>query len=317
MTTGIHHITAFCADPQANVDFYTTVLGLRLIKVTINYDDPGTYHLYYGDERGTPGSVLTFFPWAGSPGGIPGQGQAGVIRFSVPAGTLEAWAERLGQAGILTLGPQSRNDTEVLTLADPDGILLELVAGSGNDLREPWTGDGVPQEMAIRGFESVELWSLRPDATNRFLESVMGWSLVDQNEERSRWQLGSGGPGAWVDLPHHPAQSAGRMGPGTIHHVAWSIETDSEHQRWLEQLQESGVPVSHAYDRTYFRSLYFREPGGVLFELATEAPGFTIDEPLETLGEKLQLPAWLEAQRDRVEAQLTPFVTRRGVAFPA
>jgi glyoxalase family protein len=306
---GIHHVTAIARDPQANVDFYTGVLGLRLVKKTINYDDPGTYHFYYGDGEGRPGTIITFFPWPMARRGSHGAGQATVTSFSVPEGSLGWWQERLNRLRVPFEEPRPRFDEEVLTLLDPDGLELELVARAG-DGRAPWDGGPVPAEQAIRGFDGVTLTEWNPEVTANLLKGVMGFRPVAEAGGRFRFEVGAGGSGTRVDVVAAPDAPRGHVSAGTVHHVAWRPPNDEQQRAWHEELQDLGLHVSPIMDRQYFHSIYFREPGGVLFEIATAPPGFTADETVETLGSTLRLPVWLEPERKRIEEILPPVEVR-------
>lgn len=302
---GIHHVTAIARNPQANVDFYAGVLGLRLVKKTVNFDDPGTYHFYYGDEEGTPGTIMTFFPWPLAKVGTQGAGQTTATAFSVPEGSLGWWAERLESLGIRHEAPQARPafDEEVITLLDPDGLRLELVARAGDE-RAPWTGGPVPAEQAIRGFEGVTLTEWNPEVTANVVRDLMGFRAAGEGVDRFRFEAGAGGPGTRVDILARPDAPRGQNAAGTVHHVAFRVADDPAQVAWHEVLMERGFHVSPILDRQYFRSIYFREPGGVLFELATDPPGFTTDETVEGLGSSLRLPPWLEPDRKRIETIL-------------
>jgi len=308
---GIHHVTALARDPQANVDFYTGVLGLRLVKKTVNFDDPGTYHLYYGDEQGRPGTIITFFPWPMAKRGTHGAGQATATAFSVPEGSLGWWAERLERLGVFAEKPKPRQgfDEEVITLLDPDGLKLELVARAG-DYREPWTGGPVPAEHAIRGFDGVTLTEWNPEVTAAVVRDFMGFQAAGEGKDRFRFAAGDGGPGTRVDVLARPDAPRGHVSAGTVHHVAFRVADDRAQAAWHEELTEEGFHVSPILDRQYFHSVYFRERGGVLFELATDPPGFTKDETVEGLGTSLRLPPWLEPDRERIEAILPPIEVR-------
>jgi glyoxalase family protein len=297
---GIHHVTAIARDPQRNVDFYTGVLGLRLVKKTVNFDDPGTYHFYYGDEQGHPGTILTFFPWPMARLGSHGAGQATVTSFSVPEGSLGWWIERLNRFGIDHEAPRPRFDEEVLALRDPDGLLLELVPRAGDD-RKPWEGGPVPAEHAVRGFEGVTLTEWNPDITSEVLTGLLGFRRTGELGDRIRFDAGGG---TRVDVIGSPSAPRGVGAAGTVHHVAWRTPDDAQQRAWHEELLRRGFHVSPILDRQYFHSIYFREPGGVLFEIATDPPGFTKDEPVETLGSHLKLPPWLETERHKIEGIL-------------
>jgi glyoxalase family protein len=312
---GLHHVTALARDPQANVDFYTGVLGLRLVKKTVNFDDPGTYHLYYGDEQGRPGTIITFFPWPLARRGTHGAGQTTATAFSVPEGSLGWWSERLEKLGIPAEAPKAREgfDEEVITLLDPDGLKLELVARAG-DGREPWTGGPVPAEQAIRGFEGVTLTQWNPQVTAGVLRDVMGFRAAGEGRDRFRFEAGTGGTGTRVDILVRPDAPRGHVSAGTVHHVAFGVADEPVQAEWHEMLGERGFHVSPILDRQYFHSIYFREPGGVLFELATDPPGFTKDETVEGLGSSLRLPPWLEPDRPRIEEVLPPIEVREVVS---
>jgi glyoxalase family protein len=303
--SGLHHVTAIAGDPQRNVEFYLRVLGLRLVKRTVNFDAPDTYHLYYGDEVGTPGTILTFFPWAGAPRGRRGTGQATTVSFSIPEASLGYWRERVAGAGVQAQA-SSRLDEDVLVLSDPDGLQIELVARSDTDPRPPWARGPVPGEHAIRGLYAVTLTEHRADTTAGLLTDAMGFRLVDESGNRARFDTGDGGAGARVDVLDEPRGPHGHVAVGTVHHVAWRTPDDAVQLDWRSSLVSEGLNVTPVLDRRYFHSIYFREPGGVLFEIATDAPGFATDEPVETLGTRLQLPPWLESEREWIEQKLPP-----------
>ncbi|HEX3531848.1 MAG TPA: ring-cleaving dioxygenase [Thermoanaerobaculia bacterium] len=308
---GIHHVTAIARDPQANVDFYTGVLGLRLVKKTINYDDPGTYHLYYGDGDGKPGTIITFFPWPMARRGSQGAGQATVTSFSVPEGSLGWWREHLARLHVPFEEPRLRFNEEVLTLLDRDGLELELVARAGDE-RTPWGGGPVPAEKAIRGFDGVTLTEWNPEVTANLLTGVMGFQQIGEEVNRFRFAMGAMGtqPGSRIDIVAKPDAPRGHVSAGTVHHVAFRTPDDAQQRAWHDDLIGRGYHVSPVMDRQYFHSIYFREPGGVLFEIATDPPGFTADESVETLGSGLRLPTWLEPQRQQIENALPPVTVR-------
>jgi len=303
---GIHHVTAIAGDPQRNVDFYAGVLGLRLVKITVNFDDPGTYHLYYGDEVGRPGSLLTFFPWPGAPEGRLGAGQVTAAAFSIPAQALGYWIERLKRHEVAVLGTTTRFDEQVLSFSDPDGLQLELVAGHTEDGRNPWAGGPVPPEAAIRGLHSVALTEAACDDTAQLLTEALGFSPMEDGGSRRRYAIGSGEPGALVDVVCLPGTARGRVAVGTVHHVAWRTPDEATQRIWRQQIAGRDLDVTPVIDRQYFHSIYFREPGGVLFEIATDPPGFTADEPPATLGTRLMLPPRLEPMRRELEHGLPP-----------
>ncbi|HEY0864801.1 MAG TPA: ring-cleaving dioxygenase [Lacunisphaera sp.] len=302
--SGLHHITAIASDPRQNLDFYTRALGLRFVKKSVNQDDPGTYHLYYGDYAASPGTILTFFPWAGLRRGRPGTGQAYATGFSVPAGSLPFWQERFTKLGVKQEQIEKRFNDEVLPFADPDGLRLELVATSEADPRPAAPSKDVPAEFAIRGFHSSTLALTDAVATARVLTASMGYKMDGQSGHRTRYSAGSGGPGTYVDLLTDPALPRGLNGAGTIHHVAFRVSDDATEVAARDILLKDGLHVSPVIDRAYFKSIYYREPAGVLFEIATDGPGFAIDEPLDQLGTILGLPPHLEPHRAEIEAAL-------------
>lgn len=304
---GIHHVTAIASDPQRNLDFYTGLLGLRLVKLTVNYDDPGTYHFYYGDATGQPGTILTYFTWPGAPRGRQGTGQAAVTSLAIPLGSLGYWVERLVAHGIAHEGPTARFgalDEKALSFRDPDGLALELVAAPRADERPGWGGGQVPAEHAIRGVHGVTLWEERPERTAALLTETLGFRRVAEEGGVIRYAAGNGGSGTFVDVRDAGGFWRGSVAVGTVHHVAYRTPTDEGQRAWLADLTGHGSRVSPIMDRQYFHSIYFREPGGVLFEVATDLPGFATDESPERLGTGLRLPAWLEAHRAELEAAL-------------
>jgi len=302
--TGLHHITAISSDVTRNMQFYTQVLGLRFVKKSVNQDDTGTYHLYYGNYTGAPGTALTFFPWAGLPRGRPGKGQSYATAFSVPAGSLAFWQERLAGLKVKTFPVEPRFNDEVLALEDPDGLRLELVATTESDPRPPTPSPEIPAAHAIRGFHSSTLALHEAAPTAAVLTGPMGYRLLSESGYRARYTVAGGGPGTYVDLLTDPALPRGLNGAGTIHHVAFRTPDDSSQVTARRVLLDDALQVSPVIDRAYFKSIYYREPGGVLFEIATDQPGFAIDEPVETLGSKLSLPPHLEPHRAEIEASL-------------
>jgi len=303
---GLHHITAIAGDGKRNVDFYTRVLGLRLVKKTVNFDDPGTYHLYYGNAAASPGTLLTFFLWDGLPRGRSGAGLTTAVAYSVPADALDFWRARLQANGVAVTGPARRFGEQVLVFADPDGLPLELVAGPEPDPRTPAPHPGVPAARGIRGFHGVTLATAAAAASAAVLTADMGYHPVAQEGPRSRYAVGKGGPGTYVDLLTDPGLPRGRSGLGTVHHVAFRTPNESSQQEARDVLAAIGLGVSPVIDRSYFHSIYYREPGGVLFEIATDGPGFAIDEPIDRLGRSLRLPPWYEPRRAEIEAHLPP-----------
>jgi glyoxalase family protein len=302
--TGLHHITAISSDVKRNMQFYTQVLGLRFVKKSVNQDDTGTYHLYYGNYTGAPGTAMTFFPWAGLPRGRPGKGQAYATAFSVPAGSLPYWQERLTRLKITTYPVEERFGDQVLPLQDHDGLRLELVASSESDSRPATPSDDVPADKAIRGFHSSTLALSEAGPTAAVLVGPMGYRLLTESGHRARYTVADGGPGSYVDLLTDPALPRGLNGAGTVHHIAFRTPDDAAQVTARQVLLTDNLQVSPVIDRAYFKSIYYREPGGVLFEIATDQPGFAIDEPVETLGTKLSLPPHLEPYRTEIEASL-------------
>ncbi len=290
--SGIHHVTAISGPAQANLDFYAGVLGLRLVKRTVNFDDPDTYHLYYGDRVGTPGTIMTFFPWERAAPGWRGSGFTDATSFSVPEGSADFWVARLEATGIDEVGRDARFGEEVIQVADGDGLALELVAGPGTveTPAGPSPYPAVPSEHAIRSCHGVVLDVADPQATGRFLTDVLGYEPLGEDGGRLRFRATAAGVGAVVDLLVTGSARDGRMGRGSVHHVAFRARDDDEQLAWREAIATAGVPVTTVQDRHYFRSIYFHEPGGVLFEIATDAPGFTVDETEEALGTVLKLP---------------------------
>ncbi len=313
---GIHHVTAITDDPQKNIDFYVGVLGLHLVKKTVNFDVPDTYHLYYGDNLGTPGTILTFFSWPDSPKGRRGTGQVTTTSFVVPENSLVYWQERLKQQGVQVAGPTTRFDEQVLTFTDHEGLGLELVAHKGAEQRTGWTTGPVPIEYAIRGIHAVTLSITRKERTVSLLTQTLGFRLIGETGNRTRYEVGTGdnaGSGAFVDVLDLPHEPRGVEAIGSVHHVAWRITDDEQELAWRKVLVSAGVSVTPQLDRVYFQSIYFHEPNGVLFEIATDSPGFAIDEAPAELGTRLKLPPWLESQRPQLERDLplvhSPFET--------
>src|SRR5687768_10861936 len=302
---GIHHVTAITGDPQRNLDFYAGVLGLRLVKRTVNFDDPTTYHFYFGDESGNPGSLITFFAWPGARRGRPGAGQVGVTSFSIPPRSLGYWLERLIRYHVQYEQPRTRFDDErVIAFKDPDGLLLELVAHASAEARPQWAGGQVESEHSIRGIHAVTLWEDGHELTSRLLTEALGFRLMREQGSIYRFVAHGAGPASILDLRVVPGLWSGVMGAGAVHHVAFRARDDAEQLAVRGALATFGSNITPQMDRQYFRSVYFREPGGVLFEIATDGPGFTMDEPLETLGLALKLPPWLEDRRFEIEALL-------------
>ncbi len=308
----IHHITAIAGDPDRNLRFYARTLGLRLVKLTVNYDDPATYHFYFGDELGRPGTILTFFPWPdGSPGRL-GTGLVAAVGFAIPPGSLGFWIERLLAQGVRYQGPTRRFEEPVLAFADPDGLALELIA-TERALEMPGWADGpVPPEHAIRALHGATIWEDGDSGAAELLTAHLGFRRVA--EEGSFLRLDAGdGRGAMLDLRRAPGFWRGAGGVGIVHHIAFRAADAGAQLAQRTALEQAGYDVTPVLDRTYFRSVYFREPGGVLFEVATDGPGFTVDETAAELGTSLKLPARYEAVRDRVAEALPPLVLPSGL----
>jgi glyoxalase family protein len=309
---GIHHITAIAGDPQQNVDFYTGVLGLRLVKVTVNFDDPEAYHLYYGDGHGRPGTILTFFCWPGARRGSQGTGMVTAASFAVPIGSLTFWKERLAAKGITSEKQPERFEQSVLFLTDPDGMYLELIETPAMDASQAWEGGHIPTEFAIHGFYGATLLERDPERTAALLTETMGFRLLGREHNYFRYEPShASAAGRIIDIAAANVAPEGQVSVGTIHHIAFRTPDDAQQREWLGELGTLGYNVSPVMDRIYFHSIYYREPGGILFEIATDPPGFAVDEPVEKLGEALKLPSWLEALRPRIEAALPPIQHHR------
>jgi glyoxalase family protein len=301
---GIHHVTAIASDAQSNVDFYVGVLGLRLVKKTVNFDDPLTYHLYYGTELGAPGTILTFFAWPNAFRGRMGSGQVNATGLSVPKGSIGWWRERFKKHQVAFDLPVNRFGSEVLPFQDGDGMVLELV--EAEDARPEWRGGGVPAEYAIRGVHGVTAHEEGYEMTAELLTETLRFKQVGQEGNRFRYATADGAPGGIIDVLCTPDGQRSRGGAGTVHHIAWRVPDDPDQLAWRKTLVGAGMNVSPVLDRQYFYSIYFREPGGVLFEIATDQPGFATDEAAAKLGTGLKLPPWLEGARDQIEAGLQP-----------
>lgn len=309
--SGLHHVTAIATDPQRNVDFYTQALGLRLIKQTVNFDAPNIWHLYYGDKTGSPASILTFFPWPGVPKGKEGAGLTTATSFSVPEESIGFWKARLKSLNIESETIKSTTNSETLVFRDPDGMKLELV-GTNGDERSGWDGvANIPMEHAIKGLHSVTMEQNQLDPTASMLTDLLGMKMGSETTNSVVFEMEDGDSGALVNVLAG-VNSRGLQAGGTVHHVAYRAPNLETITLWQQELVSRGVQVTEILDRQYFKSIYFREPGGVLFEIATDTPGFDIDEPLLELGRKLKLPPWLEPSREQIEANLSPIELREG-----
>ncbi|AOM75778.1 ring-cleaving dioxygenase [Pedobacter steynii] len=301
---GIHHITAIAGNAKKNYDFYTRVLGLRLVKKTVNFDDPHTYHFYYGDEHGTPGSILTFFPWEGIGTGRRGTRQVTEIGYSVPAGSLDFWQSRFEKNNIIYNKPAVKFGERYLTFLDPDGLKFELTEAKNPDNRAQWETKEVSKENAVHGFHHITITTNKMEATAAILTHVLGYRLQETEVNRSRFITDSVEHAAIVDLVEAPGEAVGHVAGGSVHHVAFRVKDEETLMYFRDKIVELGLNITEKIDRNYFYSLYFREPGGVLFELATDNPGFTVDESLEELGTNLKLPAQYESNRAVIEGIL-------------
>lgn len=305
----LHHVTATVDDAQADLDFCLGALGLRLVKKTVNFDNHHVYHFYYGDECGTPGTIWTTFPYAGRgvPAGVKGAGQVTTTSFSVPTGSLSFWRTRLAQRSIAVTDVEPRFGDPAVAFSDPSGLLFELIA-NGRDERRPWAGSAVDAEMAVRGLHGVTCLVREPEKTIELFTGLLGFKVLDQMKGHVRLVLGEGGPGRTLDLAYDEKAPPASNGLGTVHHVALAIAGEDEQRALREDLLRHGARVTEVRDRCYFKSIYFREPGGVLIEVATTRPGFTADEDLSQLGRALKLPPWEEANRADIEAALMPVI---------
>ncbi len=304
---GIHHVTCITGDVQKCVDFYVGVLGLRFVKKSINQDLPDTYHIYFGDQLGSPGTAMTFFGWPTWPEQRAGSGQVTTVSFAVPEGSLDFWSERLRKLGV-DHERRSRFDTDVIVLHDADNIELELAGRADGERWVPWPDSPVDRDHAIRGFHSVTLTIAEAGATLNLLTGPMGFRTVAHEGNTTRLETGPGGPDAILDVVESPEGPEGEESIGTVHHVAWRTPDDAAQVAWRETLTRAGRNVTPVIDRWYFKSIYYREPGGVLYEIATDSPGFTVDEPPEKLGTSLSLPPWFQVRREQLDETLPPIV---------
>jgi glyoxalase family protein len=303
-SAGIHHITAIAGDPQRNLDFYTEALGLRLVKRTVNFDDPGSYHFYFGDNIGTPGTIMTFFPWPGARRGARGSGQATTVSFAVPRNSMAFWKERLRATHVITEEIEGRFGSNALRFLDPDGLQLELVASANEESSS---------ERAVRGFAAPTLEVRNPEKTEKLLTEILGFEFVAEENNRRRFRGSGSNASAEIDLVSSEA-GFGQIAAGTVHHIAFRAADDDEQLKVREQLVARGLNVTPVIDRQYFHSIYFREPNGILFEIATDGPGFLIDEPADALGETLKLPPIYESKRNEIERVLPTIHLRQSAA---
>ena len=304
--SGIHHVTAIAGRADRNLDFFTRVLGLRLVKKTVNFDDPGTYHLYYGDGQGQPGTILTFFPWAHAAAGQLGVGETQETAFRIPSAALGYWTHRLLEKGVTHGAPEKRFGDTVLAFTDPDGMRFAFVPGPGAESERGWSNGDIPGEHAIRGFHGVTLLVNTAAPTAAILTDVLGFREVAREGALARYR-GDAPMGAHVDLREAGDFPRGRMGRGSVHHVAFRAPDDAAQAAMAKKLvADHRMHPTDQKDRNYFRSIYFREPNGILFEIATDQPGFAVDEPAGELGQSLKLPPFLEPRRMELEAKLPP-----------
>ena len=301
---GLHHITAIAGEAKRNYNFYTGVLGLRLVKKTVNFDDPNTYHFYFGDKTGTPGSILTFFPWQGIQTGRRGARQVTEIGYSVPADSFDFWLKRFEKRNVIYNKVAEKFGEQYLTFIDPDGLKLELTASKNADHRLPWTTDEVPAEFATRGFHNVTITTNKLQPTADVLTGIFGYRLLESHVNRYRFITDAVDNANIVDVVEVPGETAGHVAGGSVHHVAFRVKDDKVLMKFREKVVAAGLHITEKIDRNYFYSLYFREPGGVLFELATDNPGFAIDESIDELGTGLKLPAQYESHREEIAAAL-------------
>lgn len=307
---GMHHITAVAGDPQANVDFYHNLLGQRLVKKTVNFDDPGTYHFYFGDEIGTPGTILTFFPWRHMARGRRGNGEVAATAYTIGTASVDYWRQRLSEQGVIAGETETRFGAEVIPFQDPEGMIVELVAHDGRATFRPWQDGPIPAEHMLRGFFGATLWVAEAQGTAELLTRSLGFTSAGQEGNRFRFQAASDDIGLTIDLLERPGLPYGSLGSGSVHHIAFRTTDDEEQAQYLQALRQDGYHVSPVMDRQYFHSIYFRAPSGVLFEIATDAPGFSYDEAVAELGTHLKLPPWLEAQRHDIERRLPPITLK-------
>jgi glyoxalase family protein len=304
--SGIHHITAITSSVTENLWFYEKVLGLRLVKQTVNFDDPYTYHLYYGDNQGLPGTILTFFPWENLPPGKPGTGMVTAINFAIPRQSVEFWNERL-RANNISIKMADRFGDPVIKLLDPHGLPLELTGTDNLHASEHWKMGPIDELSAIRGFHSATATLRSFDESNALLKHLMGMRLHDQAAGRYRFKMdGPASPGQYYDIVVDPKSPLGRSGGGSVHHIAFRTANDATQAEWRSVLSTSGFAPTNVRDRKYFRSIYFHAPEGVLFEIATDPPGFTVDESAGELGRSFQLPKQYERMRADIEKSLPP-----------
>ncbi|WP_259067941.1 ring-cleaving dioxygenase [Mucilaginibacter sp. X4EP1] len=301
---GIHHVTAISGSAKRNVNFYTHTLGLHLVKKTVNFDDPKTYHLYYGDQTGSPGTILTFFPWEGITTGRRGARQVTEIGYSVPQGSFEFWLKRLEDHNIIHNKIAEKFGEQYLTFLDPDGLKFELTVAKNEDTRLPWETTEIKVENTIKGFHQITITTNKMEPTARILTEVLGFKLLAQSVNRYRFITDSVANANIVDLVEVAGEIAGQIAGGSVHHVAFRVSNEKTLMEYRDIIAGMGIHITDKIDRNYFYSLYFREPGGVLFEIATDNPGFAVDEPADELGTHLMLPPQYESRRSEIERAL-------------
>lgn len=307
---GIHHITVMASDPQANHDFYTQTLGMRFIKKTVNFDAPDVYHLYYGDEIGTPGTILTFFPFPDARRGKRGAGEINIVSFSVPSDSLQYWIDRFADLAIDFSGPSKKFGYEYISLLDPDGMKIEIVADPNVNKINGWNSGIVPPEHTIRKFFGSTFYLNNSVPTEKLIIETMGAKFIAAEGSIKRYSFGENENLAFVDIVEDKNLPRASSGAGSVHHIAWRTSNDEEQLNWRNKIIGDGFYPTEVVNRNYFHSIYFREPGGVLFEIATDGPGFLIDEKIDSLGEDLKLPEWHEPKRKLIEQILIPLKTK-------
>ncbi|MFN2542139.1 MAG: ring-cleaving dioxygenase [Chthoniobacterales bacterium] len=307
---GIHHITAIATDPQPNLDFYTCALGLRFIKRTINFDDSSTYHLYFGDRTGRPGTAITFFPWPGARRGSRGTGQVVATSFAIAQRALEYWKARFNEQRVLWEQTSTRFGDEILRIADSDGLLIELITSPRLDNVDLGYTSEVPREFVVHGFHAPTL-EMRQLAASEKLLQLLGFELLSSEDGRRRFAVDGETTSGKIDIVERADGNFGMNSAGTVHHIAFRCADEDEQLEWRKRIVDLGLHVTPVIDRFYFHSIYFREPNGILFEIATDGPGFTVDEEVEHLGERLQLPPQYEPHRTEIERSLPPLSVHR------
>jgi len=307
---GIHHITVIAGNPQDNYDFYTQPLGLRMIKKTINFDAPDVYHLYYADEKGTPGTVLTFFPFPNATRGKRGTREISIVSFSVPSASLNYWIDRFAKLAIEFDVSSKKFGYDYITLFDPDGMKIEIVADPNADMIEGWDNGDLPKEHSIRKFFGATFNLNKATETEKLLSQIMGMSFIKSENNIKRYSSGKDESLCFVDIIENENGNYAVSSAGSVHHIAWRTANDEEQINWRNKFLQAGYHPTEVVDRNYFHSIYFREPGGILFEIATDQPGFMVDETFESLGTELKLPPWYESKRKTIESGLMLIKTK-------